>query len=128
MTLAMSATTDIVSDKSSRRGRQAHHLARAAIAAVICLVALNLADVVTTRVALHLAASNGRAVIETNPLARTLLPAGRVEVAKVVVIALLALNTVRRAPTLKVVCALWTTVGIYLTVIANNLLAIAAMK
>ena len=47
---------------------------------------------------------------------------------KLVVIALLAWNTLRSAPTLKVACALWTTVGVYVTVIANNLLTITAMR
>jgi hypothetical protein len=103
-------------------------LALAALAGVICLVALNLADVVTTRIALHLATHHGHLLVEGNPLARALLPAGRVELVKACLIVLLAWNTVRRRPTLRVACAVWATVGVYAMTIANNLLAIATMR
>ena len=125
----------VLAEDSDGRRRTPRHWARggsaidrAAVVGVVGLVILNVIDVSTTRLALYLASYHGHIVVEANPLARVLLRGGRIEALKLVVIALLAWNTFRRPRSVKVVCAIWTTVGIYLMAIANNLLAIAALK
>lgn len=110
------------------RRRWSRRLTRAAVIAVACLVVLNVGDLLTTRFALHLTERRTHALVEANPLARALLPGGRIEAVKLLLIALLAWNTARRPATLKIVCAAWATVGIYAMVIANNLLAIWAIR
>ena len=104
------------------------YLRRSAVAAVAVLAILNLTDVVSTTVALSLSARNGIRLVEGNPLARLLIPEGRVEILKLVVIAALALNTVRRPVTVGIHAALWAVVGIYAATIVNNLAAIATMR
>jgi len=88
---------------------------------------LNLTDVVSTTVALSLSGRRGVRLVEGNPLARLLIPDGRVEVVKVVVITALVLNTVRKPVTVGIHAALWTVVGVYGATIVNNLAAIVSI-
>ena len=59
---------------------------------------------------------------------RLLIPNGRVEVVKVVVITALVLNTVRKPVTVGIHAALWGVVGIYTATNVNNLAAIATIR
>jgi len=103
-------------------------LQRSAVVAVVALAVLNIIDVASTTIALSLAGHNGARLVEGNPLARLLIPNGRVEIVKVVVIAALVLNTVRRPVTVGIHAALWAVVGIYIATIVNNLAAIATIR
>ena len=103
-------------------------LRRSAVVAVAALAVLNLTDVLSTTIALSLSGQDGIRLVEGNPLARLLIPNGRVEVVKVVVIVALVLNTVRKPVTVGIHAALWGVVGIYTATIVNNLAAIATIR
>ena len=114
--------------RAHRERTPSGRLHRSAVVAVVALAVLNIIDVVSTTIALSLAGHNGLRLVEGNPLARLLIPNGRVEVVKVVVIAALVLNTVRKPVTVAIHAALWVVVGIYIATIVNNLAAIATVR
>ena len=114
--------------RAHRERAPSGRLHRSAVVAVVVLAVLNIIDVVSTTIALSLAGHNGLRLVEGNPLARLLIPNGRVEVVKVVVIAALVLNTVRKPVTVAIHAALWVVVGIYIATIVNNLAAIATVR
>jgi hypothetical protein len=87
---------------------------RMTVLPVALLAVLNLADVVLTRVAL------AHGAVEANPLSRALLDSGRVELAKVAVLCLLALRMARRRPSLRLAAACWIALGAYLMVVLSN--------
>jgi len=108
-------------------GALAGRLRRSGVFAVAALAVLNIIDVISTTIALSLSGRDGIRLVEGNPLARLLIPNGRVEVIKVVVITALVLNTVRKPVTVGIHAALWVVVGIYAATIVNNLAAIATI-
>lgn len=86
----------------------------AALVAVGLLVALNVADVVTTRLLLD------RGGIELNPLSARLLETGVALLVKVVILAIVGWIVHRRVPHLALVSFLWLVAGVYVAVVITN--------
>ena len=89
-------------------------LRRAGFTALALLAALNIVDVVTTRLLLS------RGGIELNPVADRLLASNTTHVVKLGIVAALTVHFMRSRPRLTVVCLMWFVVGIYVLVIAVN--------
>lgn len=96
---------------------------RLIVSALVALVVLNIADVVTTRMVLHSVRG-----VEQNPVSRALLRGDRVEIAKAVILAALALETWRRRATVGWACALWWAAGFYTLTVVNNGLVLWALR
>lgn len=89
-------------------------LQRAAVTALVLLAVLNVADVVLTELLL------GRGGVEMNPIAEAFLASNAALVAKLAVVALLAVRFVRHGPRIITLCALWLVVGVYAFVVVLN--------
>ena len=94
---------------------------RTAFVPVVLLGLFNLADVVLTRYGL------AHGAVEANPLARHMLSGGRVELAKVVLIALLCLRIEHRRPTFAMAVACWAAVGAYAMAVFSNAIVLASL-
>jgi hypothetical protein len=105
------ATATTVSISESR-------LRQARLVALIALVMLNIADLITTRIFL----SQGS--LEGNPLAEVLLGRGAMPYCKAAVLLGLGWSSMRSKPKLGTTCAMFFVVGVYTTAIAVNLLTI----
>ncbi len=90
------------------------------LAAIVALAALNVADVVTTRLLI------GHRGIEANPLASLLLSSRDLLWVKLALILALALKVVRSRPRLGVMGAACFAAGIYATAVLSNLLVLHA--
>lgn len=95
---------------------------RAVLIALVALVALNTADLVTTRLAL------ARGGIEANPLAKVMLSGYRVEIVKAVALLALAWRVMTRTPTLWVALAAWAVTGVYAMTVVSNILSLVALS
>lgn len=89
-------------------------LQRAAVAALVLLLVLNVADIVLTQVLL------ARGGVEMNPVAEVLLASNLAVVAKLGIVAALAVRFVRHGPKVITLCALWLVVGVYAFVVVLN--------
>lgn len=89
-------------------------LRRAAAVGGVALIALNIADVVLTRLVL---AQGG---VELNPVADWLLANNAALVVKLAIVAVLWARFARRGPELVTVCLLWLVAGVYACVVVVN--------
>jgi hypothetical protein len=89
-------------------------LRRAGLIALGLLLALNVTDLVLTRLLLD------RGGVELNPLADRLLASNSALWVKVALVAALAVYVVRQEPRLTVLCFMWLVVGIYVLVVVIN--------
>jgi hypothetical protein len=105
-----------MADADSTRSRvvQPAELRRAGLIALGLLLALNVTDLVLTRLLLD------RGGVELNPLADRLLASNSALWVKVALVAALAVYVVRQAPRLIVLCFMWLVVGIYVLVVVVN--------
>lgn len=88
----------------------------------MALIALNVADLVTTRIVVaHIPNA------ESNPLAAILLPGFRVDVIKFYVLFILVIVAHHTRPTVSWLCALWAAVGFYFLTVTTNLLVLRAV-
>lgn len=94
----------------------------AMVVPVTLLILLNGADIALTHIAL------GRGAVEANPLSRTLLNSGRVELIKLALLCALALRSLRRRPTLRFAIACWVSTGAYAMVVLSNLYAVWLLR
>ena len=94
------------------------------LGAFVVLAALNVADVVTTRMVLaHHVAS------EANPLAAVLLGNGTIMWVKLFCVLALALSTLKRArPRVGMLLGAWTAVGVYAAAVLSNLLILRLLS
>lgn len=105
----------MVDANSARSGEvQPAELRRAGLIALGLLLALNVTDLVLTRLLLD------RGGVELNPLADRLLASNSALLVKVALVAVLAVYVVRQAPRLIVLCFMWLVVGIYVLVVVIN--------
>ena len=104
----------VASDEGAREQVPHGELQRAAMAALVLLLVLNVADVGLTRVLLSRGAS------EMNPIAEALLSSNGALLAKLAIVVLLAVRLVRHGPRVITLCALWTVVGVYALVVVLN--------
>ena len=86
-------------------------LRRAGLTALGLLAALNIADVVITRLLLS------RGGLELNPVADWLMASNVELAAKLAIVAALAIHFVRHGPRLTVVCLMWLVAGFYTAVV-----------
>jgi hypothetical protein len=93
----------------------------ARVAAVLALVLLNIADLVTTRMFLN------RGLEEGNGLSWVLIQNGSMPWVKSAILAALAWRVLRSVPSLGTTCAMWFVVGLYAMTIFINSLAIASL-
>ena len=93
----------------------------AAMVAVIALVVLNLADVITT----HAFLSAG--VDEGNPVGRLLIGSHTMEIAKAAVLIILGRRAWKGQIQLGAVCAMWFVTGVYACAICVNLMVLRAV-
>ena len=108
--------------KTVPSGSDTHERLRiAAMVAVIALVALNLADVVTTRAFLSAGVSEG------NPVGRLLITSHTMEIAKAVVLLILGRRAWKGQIKLGAVCAMWFVTGVYACAICVNLMVLRAV-
>ena len=105
-----------MADADSTRSRvvQEAELQRAGLIALGLLLALNVTDLVLTRLLLD------RGGVELNPLADHLLASNSALWVKVALVAVLAVYVIRQAPRLIVLCFMWLVVGIYVLVVVVN--------
>lgn len=89
-------------------------LRRAGLTALVLLAALNVADVVLTRLLL------ARGAVELNPFADRLLASNATTIVKLGIVALLYVHFLRHGPRLAVVCFMWFVAGVYMFVVAVN--------
>lgn len=89
-------------------------LQRAAVTALALLLVLNVADIVLTEILI------GRGGVEMNPVADALMASNLAVVAKLVLVAALAVRFVRHGPKVITLCALWFVVGVYAFVVVLN--------
>ncbi len=90
-------------------------------AAVVMLTVLNVLDLITTRMFLD------RGLEEGNAFADVFLQNGTMPYIKAAILLALAWSSLRSAPKLGTTCAMWCVVGIYITIIAVNSLALASL-
>ena len=90
-------------------------------AAVVALTLLNVLDLITTRMFLD------RGLAEGNPFADVFLQNGTMPYLKGLILLGLAWSSLRSAPKLGTTCAMWCVVGVYITIIAVNSLALASL-
>jgi len=95
---------------------------KAVLIALVALVVLNAADLVTTRLAL------ARGGIEANPLAKIMLTGYRVEIVKALALLALAWRVMTRNPTLWVALAAWAVTGVYAMTVVSNVLSLLALS
>jgi hypothetical protein len=96
--------------------------------AVGLLVALNVADLITTHLDLEMSMRAGRQLVEGNPVATLLLASGKVAVIKGALLVALAWRAVRRTPPMAVVCGVWMVVGVYAMTVASNLVTYLSFR
>ena len=96
-------------------------LHRLRLVALVLLVALNLADIVTTEAFLD------AGVEEANPVGGFLISHGLMAWVKLTLLALLGIRLAQTPPRIGTTCAMWFVVGIYACVIAVNLQALNAV-
>jgi hypothetical protein len=103
-------------DTNNARGGvvQPTELRRAGLVALGLLLALNVTDLVLTRLLLD------RGGVELNPLADRLLASNSAPWVKVGFVVVLAVYVLRQAPRLIVLCFMWLVVGIYVLVVVIN--------
>lgn len=89
-------------------------LRRAALAGIVLLALLNVADVVTTELML------ARGGIELNPIADYLIGSNTALVAKLALVVMLAVHVIRRGPRVITLCLLWLVTGMYVMVVIVN--------
>lgn len=87
--------------------------------AVVALLVLNLADLVTTGTVLR---AGG---LEANPLSAWLMAHGALMVAKLAVVGVVGILAIRLVDRRRAALGLWVTVGIYLTVVLHNAVLLA---
>lgn len=92
----------------------AEELRRAGLVALWLLLALNVLDVVTTRLLLT------RGGVELNPVADRLLASNATLLVKVGIVLALVVRMRHHAPSLVVVCFMWLVAGIYVLVVVLN--------
>jgi len=95
-----------------------HRLAR--VIGFALLILLNVLDLISTSMFLE------RGHEEGNPLAAAMIEGGHIPWAKSIILLLLGIRVLTSRPRLATTCALWFVVGIYATVVALNLTAVAA--
>jgi len=93
----------------------------ARVAAVLALVLLNIADLVTTRMFLN------RGLEEGNGLSWVLIQNGTMPWVKSALLLALGWRALRAAPRLGTTCAMWFVVGLYTMTIVINCLALASV-
>lgn len=99
-------------------GRIAVRVRRVTLGAVVALVFLNAADVVTTRMLL------AHSAVEANPLSALLLASQSLLWAKLLLLALLGVKVIRSRPRLGVMAIASFAAGIYATAVISNLLVL----
>jgi hypothetical protein len=104
--------------------RLAKRMSTALMIALLALVFLNFADVVTTRWILAIGPHNGVAGVEADPISRLLLNGYRVEIIKIVLLSLAERRRSRMRVSVGMVCAGWFVAGVYGMVILNNVMAL----
>ena len=87
---------------------------RAGLTAVALLAALNVADVVLTRLLLR------RDAVELNPVAGALLESNSALLVKLIIVCVLAADFLLRRPRLPTLCLLWLVTGFYVCVVIVN--------
>ena len=97
-------------------------LRRVRLIGLVALVALNLADLLTTRAFLAAGAD------EANPLGRLLLGRGAMPYVKGAILVGLGWSVARSRPKLATTCAIWFVVGVYTTAIVVNLTVLAQAR
>jgi len=89
----------------------------ASMVALAAIAVFNLLDIITTHALL------ARGAMESNPLAAMLLPGGKVEVVKVLVLAGLGWRVMKRRPSVAFTVGLSFVAGFYfLTIVSNGLI------
>jgi hypothetical protein len=120
---AVTTLTDLIDrDRLSYDTRLEQRLSKAFMYALLALVFLNVADVVTTRWLLSIGSRHGMAAVEADPLSKALLAGYRVEIVKIVLLSLAERVRVRLHVKLATVCVGWFVAGIYGMVVLNNTL------
>ena len=87
--------------------------------AIAAIAVFNLLDILTTHALL------ARGAIESNPLAALLLPGGKVELFKVVILGALGWRVMKRKPTVAFAAGLWFVAGFYFLTIVSNVLILS---
>lgn len=88
-------------------------------AGLIMLALLQIADLVTTKLAIHGGA------IEANPISRALIAHGAINGAKFGALALLALSIAKSRPRVITAVAIWFVAGVYSMIVFSNLLVLS---
>jgi hypothetical protein len=91
-------------------------------AGLLVLALLQVADLVTTKFAIHGGA------IEANPISRALIAHGAINAAKFGALALLAFSTAKSRPRVITAVAIWFVAGIYSMIVFSNLLVISQIR
>lgn len=118
---ALGQRTAIVTKTVQSASDTRERLRIAAMVAVIALIVLNLADVITTRAFLSAGVDEG------NPVGRLLISSHTMEIAKAVVLLILGRRAWRGQIKLGAVCAMWFVTGVYACAVSVNLLVLHAV-
>ena len=109
------------SDRRADAGAPSVELRRAGLTALGLLAALNIVDVVITRLLL------ARGGIELNPVADRLMASNAELAVKLGLVVALAVHFVRHGPRLVVLCLMWLVAGVYvLAVVVDGSQLVAA--
>ena len=113
-------TTTLLERWADRRAdeHERHRLAR--VIGFGFLIVLNVLDLISTSMFLD------RGHEEGNPVAAAMIESGHIPWAKSLILLALGVRVLTSKPRLATTCALWMVVGVYATVVAINLAAVAA--